>query len=99
MFAYCCYATNLAWSVITFFGESVKGVFDKETNETYFVEVPRLPFKSYYPWNAMTGIAYMGTFAFQVNHTKSTPHGKTFGKRNSRRIQKDTHSNQTLFIL
>lgn len=55
-----------AWTVITFFGDSVKGVFDKETNETYYVEVPRLPIKSYYPWNAMSGIAYIGTFIFQV---------------------------------
>lgn len=55
-----------AWTTITFFGESVKGVFDKETNETYYVEIPRLPVKSFYPWNAMSGIAYMGSFAFQV---------------------------------
>lgn len=55
-----------AWTTITFFGESVKGVFDKETNETYHVEIPRLPVKSFYPWNAMSGIAYMGSFAFQV---------------------------------
>lgn len=74
MFTCFCYATNSAWSVITFFGESVKGVFDKETNETYYVEVPRLPFKSYYPWNAMSGMTYMGTFAFQVNHNR--PHEK-----------------------
>ncbi|XP_055313278.1 odorant receptor coreceptor [Sitodiplosis mosellana] len=59
-------ATVTAWTVITFFGESVKGVFDKETNETYYVEVPRLPIKSYYPWNAMSGIPYIGTFIFQV---------------------------------
>lgn len=55
-----------AWSTITFFGESVKGVFDKETNETYFVEVPRLPMKSFYPWDAMAGLLYWATFLFQV---------------------------------
>lgn len=55
-----------AWSIITFFGESVKGVFDKDTNETYYVEVPRLPIKSYYPWDAMSGMKYIGTFIFQV---------------------------------
>lgn len=59
-------AYSIAWSVITFFGESVKGVFDRETNETYFVEVPRLPIKSYYPWDAMSGFAYFGSFVFQV---------------------------------
>lgn len=57
---------SIAWTTITFFGESVKGVFDKETNETYYVEIPRLPIKSFYPWNAMSGIAYMGSFAFQI---------------------------------
>lgn len=57
---------SIAWTTITFFGESVKGVFDKETNETYYVEIPRLPVKSFYPWNAMSGIPYMGSFAFQV---------------------------------
>lgn len=40
---------------------------DKATNETYFVEVPRLPLKSWYPWDAMGGIAYVGSFIFQVN--------------------------------
>lgn len=57
---------HAAWSGITFFGESVKGVFDKETNETYFVEVPRLPIKAYYPWNAFSGIGWLGAFIFQV---------------------------------
>lgn len=58
--------SKLAWTTITFFGESVKGVFEKETNETYYVEIPRLPIKSFYPWDAMSGIAYLGSFAFQV---------------------------------
>lgn len=87
---------NSAWSVITFFGESVAGRFDKETNETFFVEVPRLPFKSYYPWNAMSGIAYMGSFAFQV-----TKHGgrKTLEKGQFPIDSREhTHSNQILSI-
>lgn len=57
---------SAAWSGITFFGESVKGVFDKETNETYFVEVPRLPIKSFYPFNTFSGIGWLGAFIFQV---------------------------------
>ncbi|KAJ6636110.1 Odorant receptor coreceptor [Pseudolycoriella hygida] len=61
-----CIFVVVAWTTITFFGESVKGAFDKATNETYFIEVPRLPFKSWYPWNAMGGIMYIITFAFQV---------------------------------
>jgi odorant receptor len=55
-----------AWTTITFFGDSVKGVFDKETNETLYVEIPRLPIKSFYPWNAMGGPAYVFSFIFQV---------------------------------
>lgn len=43
----------IAWTTITFFGESVKGAFDKSTNETYYIEVPRLPIKAWYPWDAM----------------------------------------------
>lgn len=56
-----------AWTTITFFGESVKGAFDKATNETYYVEIPRLPIKSWYPWNAMSGVMYIVSFVFQVN--------------------------------
>lgn len=61
---------HTAWITITFYGESVKGVFDKSTNETYYEEVPRLPFKSFYPWDAMSGMAYFGSFLFQVNGPK-----------------------------
>lgn len=55
-----------SWITLTFFGESVKGVLVKETNETIFVEVPRLPFKAFYPWNAMGGMFYYISFGFQV---------------------------------
>uniref|UniRef100_A0A336MKK0 Odorant receptor n=1 Tax=Culicoides sonorensis TaxID=179676 RepID=A0A336MKK0_CULSO len=55
-----------AWTVITFFGESVKGVFDKATNETYIVDIPRLPIKATYPWDAMHGFFYWLSFVFQV---------------------------------
>ncbi|XP_050069771.1 odorant receptor coreceptor [Anopheles maculipalpis] len=56
----------VAWVTITFFGESVKNVLDKETNETYTVEIPRLPIKSWYPWNAMSGPAYIFSFIYQI---------------------------------
>ncbi|XP_058116742.1 odorant receptor coreceptor [Anopheles ziemanni] len=56
----------VAWVTITFFGESVINVFDKETNETYTVEIPRLPIKSWYPWNAMSGPAYIFSFIYQI---------------------------------
>ncbi|XP_035775220.1 odorant receptor coreceptor isoform X2 [Anopheles albimanus] len=56
----------VAWVTITFFGESVKNVLDKETNETYTVEIPRLPIKSWYPWNAMSGPAYIFSFIYQT---------------------------------
>lgn len=62
-------STFSAWTTITFFGESVKGSFNKETNETEYIEVPRLPIKSFYPWDAMSGMAYMGSFVFQVKWT------------------------------
>ncbi|KFB52853.1 AGAP002560-PA-like protein [Anopheles sinensis] len=68
--ASCCAAGNtspkIPWVTITFFGESVKNVLDKETNETYTVEIPRLPIKSWYPWNAMSGPAYIFSFIYQI---------------------------------
>lgn len=58
------------WTVITFFGDSIKGVFDKATNETYIVDIPRLPIKATYPWDAMHGFFYYITFVFQVRSSK-----------------------------
>lgn len=55
-----------AWTTITFFGDSVKGQFNRETNETEYVEIPRLPIKAAYPWNSMSGVGYMSSFGFQV---------------------------------
>nr|AHL20247.1 odorant co-receptor [Aedes albopictus] len=56
----------VAWITITFFGDSVKNVFDKETNETYTVEIPRLPIKALYPWDAMSGVPYFFSFVYQA---------------------------------
>lgn len=55
-----------AWTTITFFGDSTKEIIDKATNETLFVTIPRLPLKSWYPWNAMSGTFYYISFALQV---------------------------------
>lgn len=58
---------KLAWTVITFFGESMKGQWNKELNETEYVPIPRLPIKASYPWAQMHGIGYYGSFGFQVS--------------------------------
>nr|AYN64391.1 odorant receptor coreceptor [Rhyacophila nubila] len=58
--------TVVAWTTITFFGESVRLTKDRETNETITEEVPRLPLKSWYPFDAMGGTPYMGCFAYQI---------------------------------
>lgn len=63
---FACPERNSAWITITFFGDSVKNVFDKETNETYTVEIPRLPIKALYPWDAMSGVPYFFSFVYQV---------------------------------
>ncbi|XP_034828070.1 odorant receptor coreceptor [Maniola hyperantus] len=55
-----------AWVTITFFGDSVRFLVDKETNETLTEEVPRLPLKAWYPFNAMSGTMYIAAFAFQI---------------------------------
>lgn len=65
-----CPSPRAAWTIITFFGDSVAGKFDKATNETYYVEIPRLPTKSFYPWNAMSGFMYIVSFVLQVRALK-----------------------------
>ncbi|XP_055382959.1 odorant receptor coreceptor [Condylostylus longicornis] len=59
-------ASVVAWSTITFFGESVKFSIDKETNETVKIPIPRIPIKAWYPWNAFDGMMYIITFVIQV---------------------------------
>ncbi|XP_026333801.1 odorant receptor coreceptor isoform X2 [Hyposmocoma kahamanoa] len=56
----------VCWVTITFFGESVYMIMDKETNETFTEPAPRLPLKAWYPFNAMSGTFYIVAFAFQV---------------------------------
>lgn len=56
----------VAWTTITFFGESVKFARDMETNETITVEIPRLPIKAFYPWDASSGMFYIISFVYQV---------------------------------
>ncbi|XP_049879122.1 odorant receptor coreceptor [Pectinophora gossypiella] len=56
----------VCWVTITFFGESVYMIMDKETNETLTEPAPRLPLKAWYPFNAMSGTMYIVAFAFQV---------------------------------
>lgn len=55
-----------AWTTITFFGESVKFVNDPTTNSSVTVEIPRLPIKSFYPWDSFKKPQYYISFAYQV---------------------------------
>lgn len=55
-----------AWTTITFFGESVKFVHDPSTNSSITEEVPRLPIKSWYPWNSFNKPWYYISFVYQV---------------------------------
>ena len=57
----------LGWVTITFFGESVRFLVDKETNDTLTEPVPRLPLKAWYPFDAMSGTMYIIAFAFQAS--------------------------------
>lgn len=57
---------SLGWVTITFFGDSVRLLVDKETNGTITEDVPRLPLKAWYPFNAMSGTMYIAAFVFQV---------------------------------
>lgn len=55
----------VSWVTITFFGKSEKEWFDRELNETLIVDIPRLPLKALYPWNAMSGFWYYFSLVFQ----------------------------------
>lgn len=60
-------AATVAWTTITFFGDSTKLQKNYETNETMTVDIPRLPIKAFYPWNPVGGMMhYFLTFGFQV---------------------------------
>nr|AZB49419.1 olfactory receptor 2 [Heortia vitessoides]UVB79104.1 odorant receptor 2 [Heortia vitessoides] len=56
----------VSWITITFFGESVRLIADKETNDTMTEPAPRLPLKAWYPFNAMSGTMYVVAFVYQV---------------------------------
>lgn len=60
-------AATVFWATITFFGDSTKLMRNYETNETMTVDIPRLPLKSWYPFNPVgSAVTYMGVFAFQI---------------------------------
>ncbi|KAI8441968.1 hypothetical protein MSG28_005638 [Choristoneura fumiferana] len=54
------------WITITFFGESVRLIADKESNDTLTEPAPRLPLKTWYPFNAMSGTMYIVAFVYQI---------------------------------
>ncbi|XP_028178675.1 odorant receptor coreceptor [Ostrinia furnacalis] len=56
----------MSWITITFFGESVRMIANKETNETLTEPAPRLPLKTWYPFDAMSGTMYVVAFVYQV---------------------------------
>nr|AKC58535.1 odorant co-receptor [Anomala corpulenta] len=57
----------IAWTTITFFGDSVHTRKDPNNeNETITEEVPRLLVRSWYPWDAMSGAAYYVSLVYQI---------------------------------
>lgn len=59
-------AATVAWTTITFFGDSTMLYTDPETNVTAPVEIPRLQIKAYYPWNPVgSKMSYFLTIGFQ----------------------------------
>lgn len=58
---------TVAWTVITFIGESVRTVPDPESeNGTITIEAPRLMVPAWYPWDVMGGLTYYLTLVYQV---------------------------------
>nr|AXF48755.1 odorant receptors ORCO [Lobesia botrana] len=56
----------VSWVTLTFFGESVYYITDKESNETLTEPAPRLPLKAWYPFDAMSGTMYVVAFIYQI---------------------------------
>ncbi|XP_054004546.1 odorant receptor coreceptor [Hylaeus anthracinus] len=56
---------SISWTTLTFIEEPVKKIIDPVTNETTFVEIPRLLVRSWYPYDAKHGMAHILTFIFQ----------------------------------
>nr|CAI5828776.1 unnamed protein product [Callosobruchus analis] len=68
---YCVCATTVvsgaAWTGVTFVGDSVHNIPDPDNeNETITEEIPRLPIRSWYPWDAMSGMPYYISLVFQI---------------------------------
>nr|AGI62937.2 olfactory coreceptor [Macrocentrus cingulum] len=57
--------TIIAWTGITFAENPVRILTDKVTNETTTIELPRLMVRSWYPFNAKSGMAHIGMLIFQ----------------------------------
>lgn len=50
---------NVAWTAITFVEDSVHDIPDPDNENATIVEaIPRLLIKSWYPFNAMSGMTY-----------------------------------------
>ncbi|NP_001037060.1 odorant receptor coreceptor [Bombyx mandarina] len=56
----------ISWVTLTFFGESVRMIASKETNETLTEPAPRLPLKAWYPFKTMSGGGYVFAFIYQI---------------------------------
>ncbi|XP_076243545.1 odorant receptor co-receptor [Calliopsis andreniformis] len=54
-----------SWTTITFLGDSMRKVVDPVTNETTYVEIPRLMLPSWYPFDASHGTAHIFALVFQ----------------------------------
>ncbi|XP_044582337.1 odorant receptor coreceptor [Cotesia glomerata] len=58
--------TVVSWTTLTFFEDPHVERLDKETNETYTVEIPRLLVRSWYPFDARHGVAHIGMLIYQI---------------------------------
>ncbi|KAK0085908.1 hypothetical protein PV325_004248 [Microctonus aethiopoides] len=58
-------ATAISWTTLTFFEDPYKKVIDPITNETTYVEIPKLLVRTFYPFDARHGMAHISMFVFQ----------------------------------
>uniref|UniRef100_A0A1S5VFJ4 Odorant receptor n=1 Tax=Meteorus pulchricornis TaxID=51522 RepID=A0A1S5VFJ4_9HYME len=60
-------ASIISWVVLTLVEDDpVREIVDKVTNETTIIPLPRLPVRSFYPFDARHGVAHIAMFAFQL---------------------------------
>ncbi|XP_050459001.1 odorant receptor coreceptor [Cataglyphis hispanica] len=55
----------IAWTILTFFEHPIRKIVDPVTNETTIIELPQLLVRSFYPFDASSGIKHVLVLIYQ----------------------------------